>query len=181
MEPRFDRALGPASPLSHGGQRQVGEVMQHDDDPLVGIEERHRSHYLVTLQDTAKRIGLRDGLRDRVERDEAHAAATAQAVAADVDQDPIEPGLEAIGIAQGPGRPPGTDQSFLGRILGVALIAKEEAGQPIGAIQLSRRQAAEAIRGIEASVARGFPFMNVTRADGLSPIQTIGGPEPFSG
>ena len=178
MEPRLDRALRPAGAVRHVRQRQVGEVVQHDDHPLVGIEERHRSHDLVPLQDAAERIGLGDRLGDRVERDEAHAAATTQAVAADVDQDAVEPGLEAVGVAQGPGRPPGAKERLLGRVLGLDLVAQEQAGQPIGAVQLSCRQATEAIRGIGAGVARGFPFMSKTRTDGLSPIQTIGG-QPF--
>jgi len=167
--------------LCHSGQRQVGEVVQHDDYPLVRIKERHRPNRLVPLQDAPEWIGLRDRLGDRVEWDEAHSAAAAEAVATDVDQDPIEPGLEAIGIAQRPGGAPGAQERLLGRVLRLELVTKDESRQPVGAIELSCRQAAEAVRGIGAGVARASPFMSETRADGLSPIQTIDGPERFWG
>ena len=154
--------------------------MQHDDYPLIGVEEGHRSHYLVPLQDAAERVDLGDRLGHPVERDEAHTPPPTQTVPTDVDQDAVEPSLEAIGFAQGARCPPGANERLLGRILRVGLIAEEEAGQPIGAIELSCRQTAEAVRGIGAGVARGFPFMSETRTNGLSPIQTIGGPDPFS-
>src|SRR4029079_18593937 len=79
----------------------------------------------------------------RVERDKTDPALTPQAIATDVDEDPVEPSLERRRITERPCRLPRPQQRFLGRILGFVLVAEDQTGQTVCMVKRLRREPAE--------------------------------------
>src|SRR5712691_11469305 len=102
--------------------------MENDHDLQVGIEGSHRSNGLVSVKKTLEWVVSRAHGRGVVERDLANLAATPELIAADIDEDPIEPGLETGGVAQETGRSPGPQQRLLCRVLRFLPIAEDQAG-----------------------------------------------------
>jgi hypothetical protein len=105
MQAGLDGADRPAEPYGHRLEGQVRPLVEDHDNPFVGAQGGHRPAGLVAVEDRLEGIGLVGRARmaaiiglglDRNERDPGPAA---QAIAADVDQDPVEPGLEAGGVA----------------------------------------------------------------------------------
>ena len=109
--------------------------MQDQDHPLVVAERPHRSEQLIVGVDLAEWVVDDDGPSGAIKGHEADLAAAAEPIPADVDQDPIEPGVETRRVAQCRRRAPGQDQRILGGVLGLGLIAEDQAGQPECPIQ----------------------------------------------
>jgi hypothetical protein len=82
-------------------------------------------------------------LSREVELDDGPAAASAKSVPADVDEDPLEPGLEPGRIAQGPIPSPCAHHGIVGRVLGFDRIAQDDGGQPICTIEVMVRELSE--------------------------------------
>jgi hypothetical protein len=134
MEPRLDGPERHAEQVRDLLKREVLPESQTDHDPLVGVQDVHQLVDLVPGQRGSERvIGV-----DRqfvVEFLYTDAATLAQPVAADVDQNPIEPRLETVLIAKcGPGLP-AAGQRILDGILGLGGIAKKIARQTVGIVE----------------------------------------------
>ena len=63
-------------------------------------------------------------------------APTAQAVAAGIHQDPREPGLHPLRVAQAVEAPPRGQDGVVRGLLGLARVAEDHGGQRIGAIEV---------------------------------------------
>jgi hypothetical protein len=72
-----------------------------------------------------------------VDSDECDAPPTPKAIATDVDEDPIEPGLEVLRIAKGSRCRPGAKESVLRGVLGLVRVPKDEASKAVSAIELA--------------------------------------------
>ena len=59
---------------------------------------------------------------------------------AGVDDEPMEPGLEPLGVAQRRQVPPGAEQRLLRGILRTVAITKDPVGEGVAAIDVLRRQ-----------------------------------------
>ena len=119
--------------------------MEDDDDPLVRLEHVQQPEHLVSVEDRAERITGVDELGGPIERDETDPAPPAESIAAEVDEDPVEPWTEAVGIPERADRSPCPDQRILGGVLGLVRISKQEAGKSVGAVQLAPGEAQEAL------------------------------------
>ena len=64
---------------------------------------------------------------------------------AGVDQQAVEPGVEAVGIAQAGDVRPGGDERLLGRILGLRLVAEDQPGDDVEPADRDARQLSERI------------------------------------
>src|SRR5262245_8119971 len=58
-----------------------------------------------------------------------------KAVATRIDEDPSEPRVELVGVAEAGEVPPGSDERVVGCILGLLCVAEDQAGEAIGRIQ----------------------------------------------
>lgn len=148
MQPRLDGPDRPADALSDGVQSEIGPVVEDDDLPVVLVERGHRPEDLIAVEERPEWIPTRAAGFAIVERDQPNLASAAKAIAADVDEDPVEPGLEPGRIAQGGRSTPGAQQRILGRVLRLVLIAEDQAGQSIGAVKLPIGQPKELVRGV---------------------------------
>jgi hypothetical protein len=61
----------------------------------------------------------------------------AHAVAADVEQDPVEPGIEPARVAERSPAGPGPGYGFLSCVFGLVAVAEDESGEPIALEQPS--------------------------------------------
>jgi len=130
--------------------------VEDHDDPLVRLEQIQQPERLVPIEDLAERIAGVGESVGPIERDETDPTPPAESIAAEVDEDPVEPWTEAVGIPERADRSPRPDQRILGGVLGLVRITKQEAGKSVGAVQLAPGEAQEALLGRRAGrIAQG--------------------------
>src|SRR5262245_44250137 len=135
VQARLDRAYGAIKPDSDRLQREVRPEMEDQDHPLVVTEGAQRAEQLVVGKHLREWVGGGYRVGGAVEGHQADLAATPQPIAADVDQDPVEPCVETGRVAQRGSGAPGPDQRILRGVLGFSVIAEDQAGQPERPIQ----------------------------------------------
>ena len=86
-------------------------------------------------------------------------------VAADVDEDPVEPGVEPILVAQRLPTRPGAGDGLLRGIFGFVPIAQDERGEPVAHKQARVIECGE---GLEA-----LPTRAIRRIDGETPATVV--------
>lgn len=182
MEARLDGPDRPADPFGHTFQGQIGPVVEHDRDPLVVVEGCHRPEDLVAIEDRPERIANDARCCGVVDLHEPDLAATAEAIAADVDKNPVEPRLEAGRVAQRRGGSPRPEQSILRRVLCLVLVAEEQPGQTLGSVELPVSETEESLHGIRATpaVQGSLPKAMWTLLANIVSIQTFPATKPFS-
>ncbi len=136
MEPGLHRAGGYAKSLGYLLNWQVPPVPQYDDDPLVGRQPGEGGLEREPGIRGSVRVGCRH-LGGVVEGNDANRPGMPHPVAADVDEDPVEPGVEPIHLAQCSPTRPGPGDSFLRRVFGLVAIAQDQGCEPV-ALQESR-------------------------------------------
>ena len=62
-----------------------------------------------------------------------------------VDQQPMQPGVKAVGVAESSNVPPGRDKRFLGRILGRRFVVEDQPGDDQEATDRDARQLTERV------------------------------------
>ena len=129
MKPRLDGADRPPNAFGYVLKGQIGPVVEDEDKAMIVVQRRHRTEDLIPLDKISERIPDRRERAGIVHGDEPNQSATAQPITADVDEDPIEPGLEAGGVAQRGSRPPGAQQGVLGRVFSLLSVAKDSSGE----------------------------------------------------
>jgi len=113
------------------GQRLVEEEMGDDDGPHPRIELAERSLHLVTIHDQRAGIPSRD-LDRRGELDFDDTAATPpQDGQTGPDDDPVDPGIEPVGVAQARQIPPRLDECVLDRVARELRVPEDQASRRV--------------------------------------------------
>ena len=107
---------------------------------MVRVERRERAIEDVLVEHAPEGIGTRRV--GRVHRETADAAA-AQAGAAHVHDDPVEPGVQTCWFAQVGPVEPGLDRGVVHGVLGIRAVPQDHAGQVIGAFEPALRELLE--------------------------------------
>ena len=126
--------------------------------PEVALEAERDDHAVIRRQRSQSRfdhvaivgagVGITGGDHELVgDVGRPLARCTREAVAALVDEDPIEPGLEAVGIAEGRPLPPGLDERIMRCVLGVRTVAEDRIRQAVRPIEMLVRQPPKRSRG----------------------------------
>jgi hypothetical protein len=136
MQPRFHcpgRETEPVGDVVDGQVRPEAEDDRYAQVDIQVVDGREE----VALADQPV-VGVDARLIDclGVDRYEPDDPAASQPIAADVDEDPVEPRLEPCWISERPDPAPCPNERVMGRVLGVIEAAEDEAGEPIGAIEL---------------------------------------------
>ena len=97
----------------------------------------HLVHQRKAVIDIGVRVSGRANVPGEVDLDRWLPPTAAQPVATGVDQDAGEPRLEAVGIVERPGSPPGGDDRVVGRVLGLDRISQEDSGEEVRPVQLA--------------------------------------------
>ena len=135
MQPRADGAYGCAHRARNLLHREVAVEAKDDGDALVGVEMAERALQLVAVVDLPMGV-MRGSDRSRsIQIIVASAPGTSKPVAAGVDQDPSEPGVEPVRIAEAAVIPPCSDERVVGRILSLLCVAEDQPSEAVRGIQ----------------------------------------------
>ena len=112
MQPGLHRAHGHAERGGGIGCREVEVVAEDDDRPQLGRDAPERVGDLVVVRQAQARVRDRGIDRDQVDLDDAPTA-TSRLSERGIGQQPMEPGVELIGIAKSGQVSPGFQQGLL--------------------------------------------------------------------
>ncbi len=138
--------------------------MQDEDRPLVGVEPAEPALELIAVGKIQARVGFR-GLAVT----EAWISMlpspfrTPCFAIAGSDEQAVEPGVEAVGVAETGDVDPGGDERLLGRILGLLLVAEDQPGDDVESVD---RDACQLIERIPIPRHRPFHEIPLHRASG---------------
>jgi len=126
VETGFHGAL--AIPRSRGdlGGREVLDVSEHHDDAMVRVKGRQGAMQHIALVYACEVVTA--GKLRRIGNDNRADRAPAHSGPAPVHQDPVEPGIDALRVAQLPPVKPGLDRRVVDGVLGLGRVAEDEAG-----------------------------------------------------
>ena len=127
---------------------------------LIDIEASEAALELIAIGEIVGRIGRSRRFRHREQIDmDLHApppSTAARFAIARVDQQAMEPGLEAVGVAQASQTSPGGHEGFLCGVLGSAVISQDQPGHDVEPIDRDARQLSERV-----VIARHRPFHEI--------------------
>jgi hypothetical protein len=181
MKPRFHRPGRDPESVGDVIHRQVRPETKDDGDAEVDVQSVDGRQEVAFADQSVVGIGcgLVGGLG--VDRDEPDDPAASQAIATDVDQDPIEPRLEPSGILQRPDSVPRPDEGVVGRVLSVVEAAEDQTGETVGAVELDVRESGEpGLRFGRRRLVQRVP-LDVGPTNDPSNVQTIGRGISFAG
>ena len=121
-------------------ERQVGPEAHDHDDPLVRGQPRESGEERVALDERLERVAPR-GIGGRIHRDEPDDIPPAETITTAVDQDPVEPRVELVGLTERSERSPRDDQRVLDGVLGLVGVAQQETGEPVDPVEVRSRGA----------------------------------------
>ena len=111
------------------GQRHPQEVVQDDDARHPRVEAPERRVEQVAIGDGGGRVRRRRPMRWAISSTSiGRATPTACHVDAGMDDEPMEPGIEPIGIAKLGQVPPGADEPLLDRVARELRVAEDQPG-----------------------------------------------------
>ena len=119
------RPEGDAEVICDLGQRQPEGVVEDEDGALLRRKSPEAAVQLVAVVDRQELVG--GGRCVRLEQDDIsrEVSATSGLGVAGVDEDPMEPRLEPIEVAQRGELPPDLDEGHLDRVLGEVRVAQD--------------------------------------------------------
>ena len=102
--------------------------MQDEDCPLIDREPAKRPLQLVAVGDGMRPIGGRMSIHGHDPDGRRPSARPPRFVVAGMNEDPVDPRLEALGIPKARDPPPGEDKGVLQRVLGSARVTQDSEG-----------------------------------------------------
>ena len=136
---------GTASTAAASSSEIAEVVVEHDHGPLVGIEALESALELIPVEQAEVGVGLGCLQGVDVELEGATPAVSACLAMARVDEQSVEPGLEAVGIAEAVDVAPGGHERLLGRVLGRGLVTQDQPGDDEEPADRDARQLCERV------------------------------------
>ena len=128
--------------------------MQNDDGPLLGLEPAEATLELVAVGDRRRRVGDRGWCREIGDVDvEMTAPNPPDLIDAGVHQQSMQPGVEAIRVAQRGQITPGTDKGVLDGVRRTIRIPEHEPG---GRVEAGDRGACQLGEGVMIASPRSL-------------------------
>lgn len=125
-----------------GGQRQADVLVQDDDRPMLDRKATEGLLDLVAIRAIPSAIRSRwlqvDRLYGRLEPPPA-----TEFIRHGMHEDPVQPPIEPIDVAEFRQLPPAAHQRFLNSVLGKVRVAQDEPGDRMKPIDLARGELAE--------------------------------------
>jgi len=135
VQARADRAYGCANRARNLLHREVAVEAKDDGSALIGVEAVEGTFEAIALGDLEMAV-IRGSKRScSIQIVMSPVTGTPETVTTDVDEDPPEPGVELLGIAEAVMLPPCSDERVVGRILGLLCVAEDEPGEAVGRVE----------------------------------------------
>jgi hypothetical protein len=142
-------------------QGQVEVVMKDDEGPLERLETQESAFELIAVGDRRRVVGDR-GLVQVEQLDiDPMPSDSPRLIDAGTDEQPVEPRVEAIGIAKRGQIAPGADEGILNRVLRLFGVPKDEPG---GGIQPGDRGACQLGEGVMIASPRSLHEVSLHHA-----------------
>ena len=184
MEARADGAYWCADRTRNLLHREVAVVAKDHGDPVVGTEGCKGAPDGVAVVDGV--MGVSRGRRRScsIQIVVASELPSTKPIAAGVDEDASEPGVELVGIAESPMLLPGSYERVVGRIFRLLCVAEDEAGMSVGLVEACLHEPLECgsafVLGIGLEGPTGVAQLSLsTREPPLVPTHQV--PETFNG
>src|ERR1035437_10041775 len=165
MKARLHGSLGHACSQGDVLDGHVGPEPEDHDYSVVGVETRERSAQFVAAGGGLTLVGDARQAR-QLERLSAASGPLAKTVAADVDENPTEPRLELVGVAQLVPIAPGRGEGVLRGVLGFLRTAQDRPSKSVRLVELARRHQPKCFCG---SVGWDYQLCLVHDAGSLNP------------
>jgi hypothetical protein len=136
MESRLDRAGRDPESVGDVSDPEVEVEAERDDDPVIDAQPLEGAIEDETVIDPAERVGSLAVVAFGLDLDDGSTACPAQSIATDVDEDPLEPGLESSRVTKRSVALPGGHDGVVGRILRFDTIAEDDPGQSISSVKV---------------------------------------------
>jgi hypothetical protein len=100
-------------------------------------------------------------------------------IPARVDEDPMEPPLEQVSIAQGVPLPPGRYERVMGGVLGLIALTEDRMGEPIAGVEVAIRKRPESLGALRTCSSADIACVHGLRPTRFHAKMTPGGTETF--
>jgi succinyl-CoA synthetase beta subunit len=163
MESRLRRSDRDSQDRGDVGQGEIEVVMEDDDSPELGLEPEEAALDLVAVGDSGRVIGRdRAAQRNVVKLDlDPVTPQSAGLVDARANEESMQPGIEAIRVAERGQIAPGPDERVLHGVGGLFRIPED---QPGGGIQPGDRGACQLGEGVMIAVPRSLHEVSLHHA-----------------
>ena len=183
MESRANGAYRRADCASNLFHREVAVVAEDDSDPMIRAEGREGAPDGVTVIDGEMGV-IRGRCRScSIQIVVASDLPPPEPIAAGVDEDPREPCVEPIGIAELFMLMPSSKERVVGRIFRLLCVAEDEARQPVRVVKACLDQLLErgspCSLGIRRQGPTGVAQLTLSNS-GPSPVPTHQEPRTFN-
>jgi hypothetical protein len=128
------------------GQRMPQVVMEHDDRALLRRQTAEGALEGVTVRDGVRRVGIGGRFETNDPDPGGESPRRSSFRVARMNDEPVEPGVEASGVAERGQVAPGADERLLGRVLGAVVIAQNPVGKGVAAVDGRRREGREGVK-----------------------------------
>ena len=164
MKPGLGCPGGYADHLRNLGNRQAEVVVEDDDSSLLWLQAPEATFELVTVRQRGSRV--RAGWLGPEHPDLGRPAATPAAdVGARVHEQPIQPCIKPLWVADRGQLPPGVHKGFLDGVLGAIRITEHESRNGVEAIDRRDRE------GLEGLVIAGSSRLDEVASHALLPFK----------
>ena len=152
IQPRLHRSQGNAEDLRRFGERVPQVVVQHDDGALVGCQAAESARQLVAHLNGLLGFGSgRARLIAQVDLERRQPAVASRRPVTIPDKDPLEPGVEAVDVAERSQILPGANECLLDDVLGEPAVTQD---QPCGAVEPVRSAGRQRRERVEVAALR---------------------------
>ena len=183
MQPRANGAYRRSDQARNVLNGEVAIEAKNDGDAVIGAETAEGALERIALVDLAMGVMRGSRLSCASQVVVASMAPTTEGVAAGVDEDSPEPGVEPVGVAEPVVVAPRSDERVVGRIFSLLCVAENEASQPIALVEAPFEQPLEGLPpcslGVERDDLRLVGQRCLRGASVPFPVPTHQGPETF--
>jgi hypothetical protein len=151
MESGLGGPDGDAKAVRYLGQREPEVVVEDEDGPLLDRQPAEATFELIAVVDGEDLAGVTAPFGRKDVDVDGPATLPPRLGITLVDDDPMEPGLEPIGVAQRPELAPCGDERSLHRILGSIPVMQDATGDAHAAIA---DQPSQGVEGLDVALLR---------------------------
>ena len=138
-------------------------MAQHEHGALIGRQMTEPALELIAHRNVVLRVGPASVVHREPQLEDIPSPLPSRHAEAGVDEQPVEPAIEPIGIPEGPQVPPGQEQGVLHRVGCPVVIAEDQSGGRIQTCGSAPRQGRE---GVNVTLLRSEDELVIHMSEG---------------